>query len=75
MSTNDSLNAIRRNFHKLLRDEVFLTSFRGSNRNKENLVDDVLMYNSVVCEKNEDGVYKIKDPASLLRALVNTLIG
>ena len=54
-------NTIKRNFHKLLRKEVLLTSFRGSNRNKENLVDDVLMYNSVVCDKTEDGTYKVKD--------------
>ena len=31
------------------------------NRNKENLVDDVLMYNSVVCDKTEDGAYKVND--------------
>ena len=57
----DSLHAIRKNFHKLLREEVFLTSFRGSYRNKDNLVDDVLTYNSVVCDKTEDGTYKIKE--------------
>ena len=57
----DSLHAIRKIYHKLLREEVSLTSFRGSNRNKDNLVDDVLTYNSVVCDKTEDGTYKIKE--------------
>ena len=59
-ATVDGLHAIRRNFQKLLREEVFLISFRGSNRNEKNLVD-VLTYNSVVCDKTEDGTHKIKD--------------
>ena len=60
-ATVDGLHAIRKNFKKFLREEVFLISFRGSNRNKEDLVDDVLTYNSVLCDKTENGTYKIKD--------------
>ena len=57
----DSLRTIRRSFRKLLQKEVFLASLRGKNQNKDDLVGKAIMHNSVVCDKTDDGGYRIKD--------------
>ena len=36
-------------------------SLRGKNQVKDDLVDTTLMLNSVVCDKNDDGSYHVKD--------------
>ena len=57
----DSLHAIRKTFRKILQNEVSLASLRGANQYKSDLIDKALLYKSVVCDKADDGGYRIKD--------------
>ena len=57
----DGLHSIKTNFRKILVEEVFLASLRGKNQLKGDLVDNVLTFNSVVCDKDDDGSYHVKD--------------
>ena len=57
----DSLHTIRKTFRKLIREEVFLASLRGKNQNRGDMVDKVILHNSVVCDKSDDGSYHVKD--------------
>ena len=59
--SSDSLNVIKRKFRKILEEEVFLATLRGSNMNKDDFVNKVLIHNSVVCDKDDDGKYHIKE--------------
>ena len=57
----DGLHSIKMTFRKILLEEVFLASLRGKNQLKGDLVDNVLTFNSVVCDKDDDGSYQVKD--------------
>ena len=57
----DGLHSIKMTFRKILLEEVFLASLRGKNQLKGDLVDNVLTFDSVVCDKDDDGSYQVKD--------------
>ena len=56
-----AFHTIRKTFRKILQDEVSLASLRGANQVKSDLIDKALLYKSVVCDKADDGGYRIKD--------------
>ena len=59
--TSDSLNVIKRTFRKILQEELFLATLRGSNMNKGDFLNKVLTHNDVLCDRDDDGMYHIKD--------------
>ena len=60
-SSCDSLQTIKKNFRKLLQDELFHASHRCANQNKQDFFDEVSTYKSVVCDRTDGGLCKIKD--------------
>ena len=52
---------IRKKFNEYMGSEILIKAFRYKNENNIGLFDKIITHESVLCEKQEDGEYQIRE--------------